>query len=92
MEEAYALATLLSQRPRGGLAVTKRTLDAQLAMALPEALAWDAKVQAECMRDPDFHERRLLHPHVPSSAATARISTSVPGSKSPDTSTSVIAG
>lgn len=56
MDEARALAKKLMERPREGLAVSKDTLNRQLSMSLDEALAWDAKVQAECMRHPDFLE------------------------------------
>lgn len=56
LSEARAFAEKLMERPRAGLAVSKDTLNRQMAMTLPEALAWDAKVQAECMRHPDFLE------------------------------------
>lgn len=55
-DEAHALARRLADGPAKGLAVTKATLDRQLSMSLPQALAWDARVQAECMRHPDFAE------------------------------------
>lgn len=56
MEEANALAKRLAEGPGMGIAVSKETLNAQLSMTLPEALAWDARVQAECMTSPDFRE------------------------------------
>lgn len=55
-EESRLLAKRLAEGPRIGLAVTKDTLNQQLAMSLDEALAWDAKVQARCMQDADFRE------------------------------------
>lgn len=54
--EARALAEALGERPVTGIAVTKDTLSKQLAMTLEEALAWDARVQAELMLHPDFKE------------------------------------
>lgn len=59
MAEARRLAERLAAGPALGLAVTKETLDAQLSMALPDALAWDARVQALCMTSPDFREAYL---------------------------------
>lgn len=55
-QEATNLAQRLAQGPGEGLAVTKRTLDAQLSMTLEDALEWDANVQAQCMLNPDFQE------------------------------------
>ncbi|HVL87438.1 MAG TPA: enoyl-CoA hydratase family protein [Candidatus Thermoplasmatota archaeon] len=55
-EEARALAHRLAEGPRQGLAISKRTLDEQASATLAEALAWDAKVQAQCMLSPDFRE------------------------------------
>jgi enoyl-CoA hydratase/carnithine racemase len=55
-EEARTLAARLADGPQQGLAVTKATLDKQLAMTLPQALVWDARVQADCMTHPDFRE------------------------------------
>lgn len=56
MDEARAVAKALGERPVTGIAVTKDTLNKQLDMSLEEALAWDAKVQAELMLHPDFLE------------------------------------
>jgi enoyl-CoA hydratase/carnithine racemase len=56
LDEARAVAKALGERPVTGIAVTKDTLNRQLAMGLDEALAWDAKVQAACMLHPDFLE------------------------------------
>jgi enoyl-CoA hydratase/carnithine racemase len=56
LHEAKSLAVRLAKGPRRGIAVTKETLDRQLSMPLTDALAWDARVQAECMTDPDFRE------------------------------------
>ena len=56
LAEARALATRLANGPGMGIAVSKETLNAQMSMSLADALAWDAKVQAECMLSPDFRE------------------------------------
>jgi enoyl-CoA hydratase/carnithine racemase len=56
LDAARGLAKALGERPVTGLAVTKQALQAQLAMGLEEALAWDARVQAQCMLHPDFLE------------------------------------
>jgi len=56
MEEARGVAKQLGERPITGISVTKETLNAQLDMSLEEALAWDARVQAELMLHPDFME------------------------------------
>jgi enoyl-CoA hydratase/carnithine racemase len=56
MTEAQAWAQRLAEGPRMGLAVTKSTIDAQLAMGLEDALAHDARVQADCMQHQDFRE------------------------------------
>lgn len=56
LQEARTLATRLANGPAMGLMVSKRTLDAQTSMSLADALAWDARVQAECMTSPDFRE------------------------------------
>lgn len=56
MHEAKTLALRLANGPQHGLAVTKQTLDRELSMTFPEALAWDARIQAECMTDADFRE------------------------------------
>jgi enoyl-CoA hydratase/carnithine racemase len=55
-EVATSMAKRLADGPQAGIAATKATLDAQASMSLGEALAWDARVQAECMRHPDFRE------------------------------------
>jgi enoyl-CoA hydratase/carnithine racemase len=36
--------------------VTKQALNAEAAMDLVAAIEWEAQVQAECMRRPDFRE------------------------------------
>lgn len=56
MDEARAVAKALGERPQTGLAVTKDTLNQQMDMGIHEALAADAKVQAELMLHPDFME------------------------------------
>jgi enoyl-CoA hydratase/carnithine racemase len=55
-EVAGVMAARLADGPQDGIAATKATLEAQASMSLAEALAWDAKLQAECMRHPDFRE------------------------------------
>lgn len=56
MEEARAVAKALSDRPITGVSVTKDVLNQQLSMGLDEALAMDARVQADLMLQPDFKE------------------------------------
>jgi len=56
MSEAQALARRLADGPRKALAVTKSSLDRELSMGLKEALAYEARIQAECMKHPDFRE------------------------------------
>jgi enoyl-CoA hydratase/carnithine racemase len=52
----HALAEALARGPKGGLAATKRALAAEAAMGLDEALEYEARLQADLMREPDFRE------------------------------------
>jgi enoyl-CoA hydratase/carnithine racemase len=54
LQEAMAFAERLARGPSGALAVTKRALDAEAHMTLPEALDAEARDQARCMEDPNF--------------------------------------
>lgn len=54
--EARAFAERLARGPSGGLAVTKDALDREASMDLDTALAWEARVQAALMLDPNFRE------------------------------------
>lgn len=56
MAEARELAARLAAGPRRGLRASKEAIHRQASTTFEEALAWDAKVQAECMQDPDFRE------------------------------------
>lgn len=56
MAEAEAFASRLAEGPVEGIPLTKWSLDRELSMALPEALRYEAKVQADLMRHPDFRE------------------------------------
>ncbi len=55
---AFALefAEKLAAGPSRGLAITKRMLDREASMTLPDALQAEAWIQAECMKHPDYHE------------------------------------
>lgn len=53
---ATELATRLAAGPSAALAVTKRALEEEAAMGLAEALAAEARAQAECMEGPNFRE------------------------------------
>jgi enoyl-CoA hydratase/carnithine racemase len=50
------LAQRLADGPAHGLAITKRMLEAEATMTLPEALQAEGWIQAECMRHPDYRE------------------------------------
>lgn len=54
METAAEWAAGLAAGPSLGLAVTKRMLNAEASMTLPEAMQVEGWVQAECMRHPDY--------------------------------------
>ena len=53
---ATELAARLAAGPSAALAVTKRALEEEAAMGLAEALAAEARAQAECMDSPNFRE------------------------------------
>ena len=55
-EETSALAATLARGPAAGLALTKDALNRELHMDLEAALDHEARVQAELMAEPDFHE------------------------------------
>jgi enoyl-CoA hydratase/carnithine racemase len=55
-DEARNLARRLADGPAEALRVTKHSLDHELSLGLKEALAYEARVQAECMTHPDFRE------------------------------------
>jgi enoyl-CoA hydratase/carnithine racemase len=56
LAEATALAERLARGPARALAVTKRALEDEAFMGLEEALANEARVQAELMEQPDYRE------------------------------------
>jgi enoyl-CoA hydratase/carnithine racemase len=56
LAEAQALAGKLARGPSPALAVTKDALNREAAMTLDDALAFEAKVQAELMEHPNFRE------------------------------------
>ena len=56
LAEATALAVRLAKGPSAAQGVTKQALDAEATMELAEALVYEAEVQAELMRRPDFRE------------------------------------
>lgn len=54
--EATAWAERLARGPGAALAVSKRALDLEHTMTLEQALAHEARVQAELMEHPDYRE------------------------------------
>jgi enoyl-CoA hydratase/carnithine racemase len=56
LREALELATRLACGPSAALAVTKRALEEESAIGFPDALAAEARAQAECMESPNFRE------------------------------------
>ena len=54
--ETLRWARKLAGGPSGGLAVTKRMLNAEAAMTLAEAMQTEGWIQAECMKSPDYRE------------------------------------
>jgi len=54
--ETARWARIMADGPSMGLAVTKRMLNAEAAMSLPEAMQAEGWVQAECMKHPDYKE------------------------------------
>jgi enoyl-CoA hydratase/carnithine racemase len=49
-------AKKLSEGPSMGLAMTKRMLNAEAHMSLPQAMQAEGWIQAECMKHPDYRE------------------------------------
>jgi enoyl-CoA hydratase/carnithine racemase len=56
MAEANEIATRLARGPSVALGVTKQALNEEAAMDLVAAIEWEARVQADCMRNPNFRE------------------------------------
>jgi enoyl-CoA hydratase/carnithine racemase len=56
MAEAAEVATRLARGPSVALSVTKQALNEEAAMDLVSAIEWEARVQAECMQNPNFRE------------------------------------
>ena len=56
MAEATETAARLAKGPSEALGVTKEALNREAAMDLESAIEYEARVQAECMRHPDFRE------------------------------------
>ena len=54
--EAMEIATRLASGPSMALGVTKQALNEESSMDLAAAIDWEAQVQAECMRSPNFRE------------------------------------
>ena len=56
MAEANEVAARLGRGPSVALGVTKQALNEEAAMDLVSAIEWEARAQAECMRNPNFRE------------------------------------
>jgi enoyl-CoA hydratase/carnithine racemase len=56
MAEATEIAVRLARGPSLALGVTKQALDEEASMDLVAAIEWEARVQAECMQNPNFRE------------------------------------
>jgi enoyl-CoA hydratase/carnithine racemase len=56
MAEANEVAARLARGPSVALGVTKQALNEEAAMDLVSAIEWEARAQAECMRNPNFRE------------------------------------
>ena len=56
MAEATEVARRLARGPSEALGVTKQALNEEAAMDLVAAIEWEARAQAECMRNPNFRE------------------------------------
>jgi len=56
MAEATDVAVRLARGPSAAHGVTKRSLNEEAAMDLVSAIEWEARVQADCMRHPNFRE------------------------------------
>lgn len=55
-ERAMEMARKLADGPSMGLAMTKRMIDAEMAMDLGEAMQAEGWIQYECMKHPDYRE------------------------------------
>ena len=56
MAEATDVAVRLARGPSVALGVTKQALNEEASMDLVAAIEWEARVQAECMQNPNFRE------------------------------------
>ena len=56
MAEVNEIAVRLARGPSMALGVTKQALNEEAAMDLVSAIEWEARAQAECMRNPNFRE------------------------------------
>jgi 2-(1,2-epoxy-1,2-dihydrophenyl)acetyl-CoA isomerase len=56
MAEATEVAARLARGPSVALGVTKEALNQEAHMDLVAAIEWEARAQAECMRNPNFRE------------------------------------
>jgi enoyl-CoA hydratase/carnithine racemase len=56
LSEARSMAEQLARGPSAALGVTKQALEAEAALDLEAALAYEAEVQAQLMRGPNFTE------------------------------------
>ena len=56
MTEAIEVGVRLARGPSAAHGVTKQALNAEAAMDLVSAIEYEARVQAECMRHPNFRE------------------------------------
>src|SRR3954447_11314199 len=56
MAEATEIAVRLARGPSAAHGVTKQALNQEAAMDLVSAIEYEARVQAECMRHPNFRE------------------------------------
>ncbi|MGH7655283.1 MAG: enoyl-CoA hydratase family protein [Gemmatimonadaceae bacterium] len=54
MTDAAAMARTIASGPTAAHAITKRALHEEWSMGIDEAIAFEAKVQAECMQTEDF--------------------------------------
>jgi enoyl-CoA hydratase/carnithine racemase len=59
MDEARRFARKLADGPTEGIPWSKWTLDREFSMTLDEALRFDAKLQADLMKHPDFNEAHV---------------------------------
>ncbi len=54
--EATDIAARLARGPSAALGITKQAVNEEAAMDLVTAIEWEAKVQADCMQNPNFRE------------------------------------